>query len=438
MIKIPKIYPEQSRRNKIIIFLGIILAVLLLPEISQALPPPGIFWRTNQNSDVAKYGGAWFLSGGRGEHFAWCEVEPSPGIYDFSAIKDYINKWKAHGKKAAIAISPASSAEGKSCPFEDGNPETDIIVSSPQWLFKPPYNAKFIDAPQKDEPDPLKRHYWPVYWDEVFVKRYNMMLQALVNYLDVENLLNDVVWIEPLHGRECATGVGRGGFYSDYIIAFQNDSKVAKDYDGDSDIDRDDFERFWTDFLKQSIDYTTAIINPKGLQGMLVIVDYDLPRIEPHHDLKPLLEEVTSHAIAKGMILGGKVVGVKASLMIKKPATHIIAAHPEIASALWNDFTSVSSPEEYEKFRTNYENAIGGVRDIPITHINYVYLASAKEVQFAVATWPNDCPSLPEPTNPQKLCYPEFEETIKWLLSKLEPVPEDTTPPAAPTGLTVQ
>jgi len=113
------------------------------------LPPAGLLWRTSENSDIAQYGNAWFLSGGRGAHFGWCEVEPEPGVYDFSAVRAYINAWKAYGKKAAIAVSPASSADGKSCPCDDGNPDTNVITTSPEWLFKAPYNENLLMRPKK-------------------------------------------------------------------------------------------------------------------------------------------------------------------------------------------------------------------------------------------------------------------------------------------------
>ncbi|OGY81822.1 MAG: hypothetical protein A3I91_00360 [Candidatus Kerfeldbacteria bacterium RIFCSPLOWO2_02_FULL_42_19] len=394
----------------------------------------GIFWRTNQKSNIAKFGGTYFLSGGRGAHFSWCEIEKTPGNYDFSTIDTYIHQWKQFDKKSIIAISAASSAETKTCALDEAHP--NIHTVSPGWLFQTPYNVQFIDAPtkastqkksQKNQED-IIHDYWPIYWDPIFVDRFDKLYQALAKHLQETNLVQDVAWVEALHGRENSTSVTRDDIYLQYVEAFTSHTTLRKDFNDDQNINEKDFEIFWTNFLKQSIDHLTPALSSQGVKNMLVIVDFQTSSAKPSRYYEPFLTDIARYALKQGMLFGGKALNVEPNKMLRKPTIFIFASSEflSVPKALWNDVTSIGQNTDTNNFQFNYANAIGDVRNIPLTHINYTYIAP-EELSRIVATWPNDCPDLPKPSNAKNLCWPELEDVLRRLIPQLEPVKTQAT-----------
>jgi hypothetical protein len=94
------------------------------------------------------------------------------------------------------------------------------------------------------------------------------------------------------------------------------------------------------------------------------------------------------------MLFGGKALNVEPNKMLRKPAVFIFSS-PEflnVPKALWNDVTSIAQDADMNNFQLNYENVIGGVRDIPLTHIQYIYIAP-EDLSLIVNSWPEDCPT---------------------------------------------
>ena len=290
---------------KVFIIVGL-LAFTLTPtalSVKDPLPPPGIFLRTPHNAHISNLGDAWFLSGGV-EGWFWCKIEPSPGVYDFSDIDTYINDWKLLDKKAVIMISAASNASPGSC-VVDSDPDFEVLTVSPQWLFASPYNVGYIDMAQRGETqDSPYRIWWPIYWNPVFVERFNIMVTALLNHLQQNGLLENVAWFVIMPGRDGTTGIAPNREYDVYVSRFASDTSIpTKDLDNDSDVDKDDLDLFWTSHLEARVDDVSNILGSKGKKGMLVLGRYEVPS---RKDYTALFSVVADRAASKGWLLGAK------------------------------------------------------------------------------------------------------------------------------------
>jgi hypothetical protein len=87
----------------------------------------------------------------------WSDIEPSPGVFTFTALQNQINTVKSYNKKYALAIA-------------SGGPGT------PAWLINT-YNVPYVDYLfQMTTPYKL-----PLWWDTVVQQRISIMVTALGN-----------------------------------------------------------------------------------------------------------------------------------------------------------------------------------------------------------------------------------------------------------------
>ncbi len=87
----------------------------------------------------------------------WADIEPSPGIFNFTNLQSQINTLTSYNKKYALAIASGG-------------------IGSPSWLIDT-YNVPYIDYVfQGTIPARL-----PLWWDTVVQQRISLMVTALAN-----------------------------------------------------------------------------------------------------------------------------------------------------------------------------------------------------------------------------------------------------------------
>lgn len=94
--------------------------------------------------------------------FNWNQVEPEEGVYDWSVIDTFINKWDALGKKAAFGIACASSTNSAS-------------YLTPKWVFDA--GAAYTLANNGTQ-------YVPVWNDPVFLAKLENFTKAFAQKYD--------------------------------------------------------------------------------------------------------------------------------------------------------------------------------------------------------------------------------------------------------------
>jgi len=97
-------------------------------------------------------------------YFAWRDLEPEEGIYDFSAIDHLVSKAGARGKKLNIGIYPGSFSP----PWIY---EKNISGFSWYWKYKEDrWKSSGVAGEWKKSPYP---------WDEVYLKHWKMLISHL-------------------------------------------------------------------------------------------------------------------------------------------------------------------------------------------------------------------------------------------------------------------
>lgn len=94
--------------------------------------------------------------------FNWNQIEPQEGVYDWTAIDEFISKWDALGKKAAFGIACASSTNSAS-------------YLTPKWVFDA--GAAYTMANNGTQ-------YVPVWNDEIFLSKLENFTKAFADKYD--------------------------------------------------------------------------------------------------------------------------------------------------------------------------------------------------------------------------------------------------------------
>lgn len=94
--------------------------------------------------------------------FNWNQVEPQEGVYDWSVIETFLNKWDSLGKKAAFGIACASSTNNAS-------------YLTPKWVFDA--GAAYTMANNGTQ-------YVPVWNDEIFLSKLENFTKAFAEKYD--------------------------------------------------------------------------------------------------------------------------------------------------------------------------------------------------------------------------------------------------------------
>lgn len=103
--------------------------------------------------------------------YDWSSIEPAEGVYNWSAIDNALNAWKAHGKQFAFGVMNANSSDW------------DIPYITPQWVFAD--GAAYILSHTFDNVSGKTGiEYVPVWSDPIFQQKVKGFLTALAQRYD--------------------------------------------------------------------------------------------------------------------------------------------------------------------------------------------------------------------------------------------------------------
>ena len=125
---------------------------------------PGKGWVRYRSDSTEKEDVLQYVSVGY-NRFNWNQVEPSEGVYDWTVIDEFINKWDALGKKAAFGIACASSTNATS-------------YLTPKWVFDA--GAAYTTFTTSNG----GTQYVPVWNDEVFLAKLDNFTKAFAEKYD--------------------------------------------------------------------------------------------------------------------------------------------------------------------------------------------------------------------------------------------------------------
>lgn len=125
---------------------------------------PGKGWVRYRSDSAEKDDVLQYVSVGY-NRFNWNQVEPTEGVYDWSVIDEFINKWDALGKKAAFGIACASSTNTAS-------------YLTPKWVFDA--GAEYTTFTTSNG----GTQYVPVWNDEIFLAKLDNFTKAFAEKYD--------------------------------------------------------------------------------------------------------------------------------------------------------------------------------------------------------------------------------------------------------------
>lgn len=157
------------------------------PTLSVAGSRPGITDDASQKSELASVSGVYVVSrilrrtadnlpdsvyespdiDGVVISAPWNDIEPSPGVYDWTLVDTEIKRAVANGKKITIAIHTG--------------------VWTPSWLFAAPYNVAhdtfYFSSSNGADGKPCTAYTMPAPWDSTYESQYAQVVQAYANHL---------------------------------------------------------------------------------------------------------------------------------------------------------------------------------------------------------------------------------------------------------------
>ncbi len=98
-------------------------------------------------------------------YFTWRDLEPQEGVYDFSAINNFVNQWSNHGMSLAIGIH---MADATSLPGQIHVPQYIYESVGGKWITSLYGGAFTLPYPTWE----------PYYWDDLLLDSWGNMLKA--------------------------------------------------------------------------------------------------------------------------------------------------------------------------------------------------------------------------------------------------------------------
>ncbi|WP_394941104.1 DUF4832 domain-containing protein [Psychromicrobium sp. YIM B11713] len=105
------------------------------------------------------------------KRFVWGDFEPTSGVYNWTALTNYIDEWAAKGKKIAFGIMAEDSCSVGS-------------YLTPKWVFDAGAASTVGNVTSCDGKNTVSQRHTPVWNDPIFLASYQAMLKALAAKFD--------------------------------------------------------------------------------------------------------------------------------------------------------------------------------------------------------------------------------------------------------------
>lgn len=302
--------------------------------------------------------------------FNWAELEPQEGQYRWDLIGKMLSEWAARGKRVIIAVKTAQKG---------GEGET-AHSATPEWVYAA--GAEKIAFEAKRGPAEGETIVYPVYWDPIYLAKYERFIRALANRFDGDPRIEYV-----------EIGVGQGGAIK--VAAEEGALKLFQTQANPPYTP----ERF-VEATKKVIDATDAAFSktPKALFLNTFFKQKDGTE-------KKEMPELARYATDQGFYLFSRSLDGSPRAMVERGYAAVFhELGPKTKTAFAYDFNIVKDPEKnpghsYEQslaeFRAYMRHAIGGATEreagregkrkrkhegggatytVPTTYLNYLLL----------------------------------------------------------------
>ena len=322
--------------------------------------------------------------------FRWGELEPKEGEYHWEPIDRFIAPWAAAGKKVTIQISTC---------------QKQVMYATPQWVYEagakkilskaPDLRENVAQAKVENNPSLIRtksfpESYYPIYWDPIYLEKYSQFIRAFGKRYNghpaVESIIMGMghdtgITVIPNNSSPDLTDQYRQAGFT-YDVWLKTILQIASIY-------REAFPntplRATISPIEKKTDPETRVIQLtrycEALAAHGVIPFYhNVEGTQKYRDsfVPPLFAKLGEHH--------------KVALGMDNPTwrANQKGGHGNVY---------YGSPQE------QYENAVGGIRGVPVSHLSY-FVIYANDVAASI---------------PKNERYnPEYEKSMKWLYESLK------------------
>jgi hypothetical protein len=288
--------------------------------------------------------------------FTWSSVEADEGRYHWETLDRFMDPWFRSGKKIILGVrtvqkrgrNPTASSATPAWVFEAG---AEKISTGAFRGGKRKFRKSDGSRGMKRQAGGQDRIAWPVYWDPVYLEKYGQFVKALAGKYDGNP---GVEFIE----------IGLGQFGSTKIAGPNSvlDRYREKGYT----------ETLWVDTMKKMIEMYRAAFK----KTPLAIV------VSPFHKINDQnggshLEEISRYAAGKGIYLYNHALTGNDKFTDQNPFPalfHSVSGRTKTAFGPDNPLSGRRNADfrKYGRIGDAVENAFGGIRGLPETHISYL------------------------------------------------------------------
>lgn len=329
--------------------------------------------------------------------FTWASVEPQEGRYDWKKIDKFVETWTQAGKKIILGARTVQK--------RGMNPTAPS--ATPRWVFDSgakKITTRAFTRGRKDRGDSKSRRgrsgelkerdirlekgegqgvNWPIYWDPVFLDRYEGFIRAFASQYDGHP---GIEFVE----------IGLGQFGSTKIAG---PSPVFQLYKGEGYT-----EDRWVATIKKIIDLHDEAFVKTPLA--VVMSPFHKYNVESGGER---LKEIAVYAADRGIYLYNHALTGNNKFVDLNPFPAIFkSVHRKTKTAFGPDNplsgTRKRKSQKYGNIGDAVENAFGGIRGIPETYISYLLFY----VDDLLAS---------DPKNPEYRM--EYEKAMQYAIKKL-------------------
>ena len=322
--------------------------------------------------------------------FNWADLEPREGVYRWETVDRFMQPWIQSGRKIILGVRAiqkrgASATAGAATPawvFEAGAKK---IATGP---FTGGKKSKKTPGPTdgtKNDNESASEVSWPIYWDPVYLKKYQRFVSAFADRYDGNP---GIEFIE----------IGLGQFGSTKIAGPAHVYRLYRD------------EGYTEDRWVETIQKIIEIYRQAFEKTPMAIV------MSPFHKVKKdsggdRLKALAVYAADRGIYLYNHALTGTDEFVKENPFPAVFnSVHDRTRTAFGPDnpisATGGQNDRKYGGIRDAVANALGDIHGLPRTHISYL-IFYADDISAATSGSPEY----------QK----EFEEAIRFGLEAIRP-----------------